>query len=98
KDGAPSLFVSLPGGLVWKHRVVEEDGVDQFRRRCREWPCLQGPVIQVVRSADSYRLCVGVRQFGLADEHLGTNRANSADLSVSARRDGARDPEPFADV
>jgi AraC-like DNA-binding protein len=56
----PLLAILRPRGIVGQHRVVEEDRVHDLRRRRGDRPRLERAVIQVVRTAFTNRLRVGV--------------------------------------
>src|SRR6185503_9955127 len=64
----------------------------------RHRPRFERAVVEVVRTAFAHRLRVGVRQLGLADEHLTANGPNGSELAVLACSDGAVHTQPLADV
>jgi len=51
-----SFDIRLPGRIVGEHRVVEDEGINELRRRRGHRPRLEGAVIQVVRTPFARRL------------------------------------------
>ena len=93
-----SRAVRFPGRVVRQHRIIEDQGIDQLRRGLGDRPRLEGSVIEVVWSVCSGSLCVGIGQLGLSDENLVADATHGAERVSRARRELARNPEPFSDI
>ena len=76
---------ALARRVVCHHRVVEDQRVDELRRRRGDGPCFERAVIEVVRAAFPHRLRVGVGKLGAADEDLAGHRADRAESRRPSR-------------
>src|SRR5439155_15950556 len=55
-------------------------------------------VIEIVRTPLPDRLSVGIGELGLSNQDLVGDGSHGAEFTVLARRDGAWNPQPFADI
>src|SRR5882762_3334650 len=92
----PLRPVPFAGGVVRQHRVIEYQRINELRRGRGHRPRLQRAVIEIVRTAGSHGLRVGVGQFGFSHEDLARDGTHGAEFTSLARGDLKRTPEPLA--